>query len=80
MINFDEEILKCMIDQNLSSVKTFLQTMFTDIKIEGFTWASKLNSVGKDVPVAYTLEVGRLRQRLYTLQGHFFKYVNFNAV
>ena len=37
MVTLDEEILKCMMDQNLSSVKTFVQLMFTDIKNEGFT-------------------------------------------
>ena len=32
MVALDEEILKCMMDQNLSSVKTFVRSMFTNIK------------------------------------------------
>ena len=36
MVALDEEILKCMMDKNLSSVKTFVQ-LITDIKVEGFT-------------------------------------------
>ena len=32
-----EEILKCMMIQNWSSVKTSVKLMFTDIKNEGFT-------------------------------------------
>ena len=34
MVALDEEILKCMMNQNLSSVKTFVQLMFIDIKNE----------------------------------------------
>ena len=34
MVALDEDILKCMMNQNFTSVKTFVQLMFTDIKNE----------------------------------------------
>ena len=37
MVTLDEEILKCMMDQNLLSVKTFVQLIFTNIKNKEFT-------------------------------------------
>ena len=39
MVTLDEEILNCMMDQNLLSVKTFVQLMIADINNEnvGFT-------------------------------------------
>ena len=37
MVDLDNKILKCMINQNFSSVNTFVQSKFTDIKNEAFT-------------------------------------------